>query len=93
MGAFADQGNLRKQFLFLMTLICVIATSFLYTALPGEVVKALILFIIANFAFEMGMVFYNAFLPEIAPATKIGRISGYGWSLGYVGGLGCLILA
>jgi len=93
MGAFADQGNLRKQFLFSMTLICVIATSFLYTALPGQVEKALILFIIANFAFEMGMVFYNAFLPEIAPSSKIGRVSGYGWSLGYVGGLGCLILA
>ncbi len=93
MGAFADQGNFRKQFLFIMTLICVIATAFLHTALPGEVEKALILFIIANFAFEMGMVFYNAFLPEIAPSTKIGRISGYGWSLGYVGGLGCLVLA
>lgn len=93
MGAFADQSNWRKQFLFIMTLICVVATSFLYTALPGEVVKALILFIIANFAFEMGMVFYNAFLPEIAPSTRIGRVSGYGWSLGYVGGLGCLVLA
>jgi len=43
--------------------------------------------VIANIAFEMGMVFYNAFLPDIAPADKIGRISGYGWGLGYLGGL------
>jgi len=93
MGALADRGNLRKHFLFMMTLICIVATSFLYTALPGQVIKALFLFIIANFAFEMGMVFYNAFLPEIAPNAKIGRVSGYGWSLGYIGGLGCLVLA
>jgi MFS transporter, UMF1 family len=93
MGALADKGNLRKQFLFAMTLLCVVATSFLYTAMPGQVIRALFLFIIANFAFEMGMVFYNAYLPDIAPITKIGRVSGYGWSLGYIGGLGCLVLA
>lgn len=93
MGAFADQANLRKQFLFFMTILCILSTALLYNVVPGEVEKALILFIIANFAFEMGMVFYNAFLPDIAPNNKIGRISGYGWSLGYIGGLGCLIIA
>ena len=35
----------------------------------------------------MGGVFLNAYLPEIAPKEKIGRISGYGWSFGYIGGL------
>ena len=49
--------------------------------------KALLWFAIANFAFEMGNVFYNAFLPDIAPQKYIGRISGYGWGLGYIGGL------
>ncbi len=48
---------------------------------------------IANFTFEMGMVFYNAYLPVIAPPQKIGRISGYGWALGYLGGLFCLVFA
>lgn len=93
MGAFADRTNLRKPVLVFMTLLCVVATMGLYSPLPGEIVKALTLFIIANFAFEMGMVFYNAYLPAIAPSDKIGRISGYGWALGYVGGLLCLVIA
>lgn len=93
LGAFADQGNLRKQFLLVMTLICIVSTSLLYVAHPGDIELALFFFIIANFAFEMGMVFYNAFLPDLAPREKIGRVSGYGWSLGYIGGLGCLVLA
>lgn len=92
-GAMADQGSLRKKFLVLSTLISIVATAFLFGALPGEIAKALTWFIIANFSFEMGMVFYNAYLPEISPPGKIGRISGYGWALGYLGGLLCLVLA
>jgi MFS transporter, UMF1 family len=92
-GAMADKGPSRKKFLIAFTLLSIIATTFLYDVLPGEVVKALSLFIIANFAFEMGMVFYNAYLPQIAPRHKIGRISGYGWALGYLGGLLCLLAA
>ncbi len=86
-GAIADRGGLRKGFLLFSTIIAVIATTGLYTALPGQVVKALLWFVVANFAFEMGNVFYNAFLPDIAPRKYIGRISGYGWGLGYIGGL------
>ena len=48
---------------------------------------------IANIGFEMGSVFCNAYLPHIAPRDKIGRISGYGWSLGYVGGLIALMIS
>ena len=65
----------------------------LYFAMPGEVMKALTWFVIANIGFELGGVFYNAYLPEIAPENKIGRVSGYGWSFGYVGGLLCLVIA
>ena len=86
-GALADRGGYRKGFLLLTTIIAVVATTVLYTATPGQVVKALLWFAIANFAFEMGNVFYNAFLPDIAPREYIGRISGYGWGLGYIGGL------
>ena len=53
----------------------------------GDVFSALLFFCIANIGFEMGGVFLNAYLPEIAHKHKIGRISGYGWSFGYVGGL------
>lgn len=86
-GALADRGGYRKGFLLLSTVIAVVATTILYTALPGQVMKALLWFALANFAFEMGNVFYNAFLPDIAPRKYIGRISGYGWGLGYIGGL------
>ena len=86
-GAVADRGGFRKGFLLLSTIVAVVATTGLYTALPGQVLKALLWFAVANFAFEMGNVFYNAFLPDIAPGKYIGRISGYGWGLGYVGGL------
>ena len=86
-GALADRGGYRKSFLLVTTIIAVVATTVLYTATPGQVMKALLWFAIANFAFEMGNVFYNAFLPDIAPREYIGRISGYGWGLGYIGGL------
>ena len=93
MGAIADKSNLRKTFLVFMTYICVFGSIMLYFAMPGEVMKALTWFVIANIGFELGGVFYNSYLPEIAPENKIGRVSGYGWSFGYVGGLLCLVMA
>lgn len=91
LGALADRGGYRKRFLLLTTLVCVVGTAALYEAGPGDVAFALIVFVTANIAFELANVFYNAFLPDIAPPHRIGRISGYGWSLGYVGGLFCLL--
>lgn len=93
LGAVADRGGYRKAFLFMATATCIVGTVALYGVLPGEVAKALAWFVVANISFEMGMVFYNAFLPDIAPPERIGRISGYGWALGYCGGLIALALA
>jgi len=93
MGAFADKGGYRKFFLMFWTYVCIVGTFALYYPLPGEVYKALFWVVIANIGFEMGGVFCNAYLPDIAPKSKIGRVSGYGWSLGYVGGLIALTLA
>ena len=87
MGAIADRGGYRKLFLIFWTWICVVFSFLLYYPLPGDVFNALLFFCIANVGFEMGGVFLNAYLPEIAPKDKIGRISGYGWSFGYLGGL------
>ena len=64
----------------------------LYLPIQGQVLFALILIIISNAGFELGSVFCNSYLPEIAPKEKIGRISGYGWSFGYAGGLISLII-
>ncbi|MEM9664818.1 MAG: MFS transporter [Bacteroidota bacterium] len=93
MGALADRGGSRKVFLLISTVVCIAATVGLFFPLPGDVTQALVWFVVANVAFEMANVFYNAYLPDLATPSTIGRISGYGWGAGYVGGLACMILA
>lgn len=91
MGAMADRGGYRKRYLGIATIVCILATYALFFPQKGDVWMALGIFIVANVAFEMANVFYNAFLPDIAPPDRIGRVSGYGWALGYIGGLFCLV--
>src|SRR5690606_35519449 len=79
--------------LFATTAVCVVFTALLYVPTEGQVMLALTCVVVANIAFELGMVFYNAFLPDLAPQAVIGRVSGYGWALGYVGGLLCMAVA
>ena len=95
LGAIADHGGRRKPWILFFTLLCVAATALLWTVLPDPkyAVRALVLVALANLAFEMGMVFYNSMLPDLAPRPMIGRVSGWGWGLGYGGGLVCLGLA
>ena len=93
LGAVADQGGYRKIFLILATYISIVATVLLFLPQKGEVLFALGLVVIANVAFELGCVFYNTYLPEIVIQGKIGRISGYGWGFGYLGGLLAMLLA
>jgi len=87
MGAIADYGGYRKIFLIFWTWVCIVFSYLLYYPQQGDIYYSLLFFCIANVGFEMGGVFLNAYLPSIAPKGKIGRISGYGWSFGYVGGL------
>ena len=94
-GALADRGG-RRRYLILCSLLCVAATAALTFVRPDQanaVAVALGVFVVANVAFELGLVFYNAFLPAVAAPERIGRISGYGWGLGYVGGLLALVAA
>lgn len=96
LGAAADRAGARKRFLAVTTALCVggtAALAFVAPGLPGAALLALVLFVIADFGFESGYTFYNAFLPAIASPERIGRVSGYAWGLGYVGGLVCLGLA
>ena len=93
LGVMADKGGHRKLFLLIFTGIAIAASCMLYTVLPGETTRALFWFVIGNIAFELGCVFYNAFLPGIAPKEMIGRISGIGWGLGYIGGLLAMFIA
>ena len=92
LGAIADFSAGKKRFLLFFTLLCIVGTSSLYFVGPGQVIIALILFILSNIGFEAGLVFYDAFLPEITSEKKYGRVSGYGFGMGYLGSLATLAL-
>jgi UMF1 family MFS transporter len=95
-GAMADRGGRRRSFLLISTLVCVAATAllaFVSPSMPNAVLVALTVFVVANVAFEVGGVFYNSFLPIIAPPGRIGTISGLGWGVGYTAGILSMLLA
>lgn len=87
MGAIADRSGRKRLLLGIYVAVCVAATAGLGLVPPGSGVAAFLLYVVANFAFEGAYVFYNAFLPDLTTADRIGRLSGYGWALGYLGGL------
>jgi MFS transporter, UMF1 family len=92
LGAIADFSAAKKKFLFLSYLLCVIFTALLTFTGPGQILLALSLFVVANFAFSSGENFIASFLPEISKREDMGKISGFGWALGYIGGLTSLLL-
>ena len=91
LGAVADVSGRKRRFLAIYAFACVAATALLSLTGPGTVAFALVAFVIAAVGFEGSCVFYNAFLPELVPEGRMGRLSGAGWALGYVGGLLCLL--
>jgi UMF1 family MFS transporter len=93
LGAISDYSAGKKRFLLLFTLMCIIPTSLLYFTGSGNIVAALILFIVANIGFEAGLVFYDSFLPEITSEKNYGRVSGYGFAMGYLGSLVVLAIS
>lgn len=95
LGAVADQAGRRKPWVGAFTVLCVAGSAALWWVVPGlsREAFALVMVATANFAFEMGIVYYNAMLPALAPPHLLGRLSGWGWGLGYLGGLSCLGLA
>ncbi|MDN3524495.1 MFS transporter [Halomonas sabkhae] len=86
-GAVMDYRADKKRFLFASYLATIGTTAMLYFVEPGLVVLGLVLIILSNYAYSMGESFIAAFLPELGPPESLGRISGFGWALGYVGGL------
>ncbi len=93
MGAAADFSGRKKQFLAWTTAGSILLCASLFFVRPGMMVEAILIFVAANVLFEAAAVFYNGFLPELTGPRRMGRISGFGWALGYAGGLLCLILA
>ncbi|HEY4133791.1 MAG TPA: MFS transporter [Alphaproteobacteria bacterium] len=93
-GAVADQGGRRKPWLAFFSLLCIAASASLWFVKPDPsyALMALVGVAIANLAFEFGVVFYNAMLNDLVPEDRLGRLSGWGWGLGYAGGLVCLVI-
>ncbi len=91
-GAIADGSGRKKPFLVATWLLCCLGTAALYFVTPGALVLGIILFVISNCAYSFGETLVGGFLPEISTPENIGRISGFGWGLGYLGGLASLIL-
>jgi MFS transporter, UMF1 family len=93
LGAIADFAAGKKRFLLFFTLLCISSTGLLYFLQEGDILWALVLFILANIGFEAGIVFYDAYLPELTSSKNYGRVSGYGFAMGYLGSLTTLAIA
>ena len=91
-GAVADFTSSHKKFLRISYIVCVIFTALLFFAKPGNVMMAMFFIVISNWAFSISENLISSFLPQLADKKNIGRISGYGWALGYVGGLLSLLI-
>ncbi len=94
-GAIADQAGKRKPWIAFFTIVCVIGSALLWFAEPdpSSLWLALSLGFISTIAAELVYIFYNAMLPDLVHPSKIGRWSGWGWGMGYAGGLACLLVA
>ncbi len=89
-GAYADAHAAKKRLLLLTTAGCVVFTAGLALVGRGDLALGIGLIILSNFFFGSGENLVAAFLPEIAEGEAMGRVSGWGWSLGYLGGLAAL---
>jgi MFS transporter, UMF1 family len=86
-GAIMDYTAAKKRFLFASYLLTVIATATLYFVAPGYVLLGVLLLIVSNFGYSIGEAFIASFLPDLGPPEDLGKISGFGWALGYIGGM------
>lgn len=108
LGAVADHSGARKRWIFWLSMMCIVPCALLWFAQPAvgplpedpstivnlnNILLVLGLVVVANVGYELSAVFYNAMLTHIAPKHLIGRVSGWGWGIGYLGGLGALALA
>ena len=87
LGAWADLHGAKKRLLGWVTLLCLVSTAALAWVQPGDLVLACILVVVANTAFSWGESVSYAFLPELAKPEAMGKVSGWGWGLGYAGGM------
>lgn len=92
LGALADASARRKLFLVVFCSVGAVATCLMVFVMPGDVLLAATLVVVSAYAFAAGNIFYNSFLMDVSDSRTMGRVSGLGWGLGYLGGGLCLVL-
>lgn len=93
LGAIADIRGWTKRLLIISAATGSVCTLLMYFLAPGDWVLGAILFVVSNVCFGTSFTFYNAYLPRLAPPERQGRLSGWGFAVGYVGGALALIMA
>jgi MFS transporter, UMF1 family len=93
LGGIADYAKIRKRLLLFLTLLCIAAVASFSFLSKGMATEGFVLIVLANVGIEGGLVFYNSFLPEISQPTHQGRVSAWGFGIGYAGSIFSLLLA
>jgi len=93
LGSIADRAGVRKRLMMGYTYLCVVSVSLFVTIEPGMVMWGFVLAVLANVGFEGALVFYNAYLPDLAPRERQGFVSGVGFGVGYAGSVAGLLMA
>jgi UMF1 family MFS transporter len=87
LGAIMDFSASKKKFLFASYLFTILLTAALFFVRPGDVWLGVTLLVLSNYGFAAGESFAGAFLPDLGPPEDLGKISGFAWGIGYIGGL------
>lgn len=89
-GTIGDALACKKKLLLVSTIVCVVGTAMLSQVGPGAYVAGIAFLVMSNFAFGTGENLIAAFLPELAAKEDMGKVSAFGWAVGYIGGLSTL---
>lgn len=92
LGAIADLGNLRHRLFIAMTLLCGLGCFALMTVQAGGILWGVLAFAATQMGYLLATSLYDAYLPELGTEKTLGRLSGWGWGLGYIGGIICYFL-
>lgn len=87
LGGIADHAGIRKPFFVGLTLLAVVGSALLATLEPGMVVRGFLLAVLTLLSYEAAVVYYNAYLPALAPPERLGSVSAMGFAVGYAGSI------
>lgn len=93
LGGIADRAGVRRPFFIGFTALAVVSTALMATVQPGMVMWGFVLGALGSIGYEGALVYYNAYLPDLAPRAYQGRVSGWGFAVGYAGSIVALLAA